>query len=72
MEYTTSSHYREDPFEEIDAALDAGNTPESVEATLQARLAIEQRRAYRSPDATARLEQQLAYLGGAGLTESAA
>ena len=40
MEYFYSDHYREDPYDEVEAALAAGNNSESVRATLEARLSV--------------------------------
>ena len=62
MEYFYSDHYREDPYDEVEAALAAGNNSESVRATLEARLLTEDIRKPRDEAALQRIEQQLAHI----------
>ena len=61
VEYTSSQHYREDPTEEVEAAL-AANGRESVSNTLDARLQTEESRQPRDEDAIRRILAQRAYL----------
>lgn len=61
-EYTSSQHYRDDPEEEVKAALAAGNTTDSVRDTLEARQQTEERREPRDEEAIKRLIVQKNYL----------
>ncbi len=61
-EYTSSQHYRDDPEEEVKAALEAGNTTDSIRDTLEARQQTEERRKPRDEEALRRIGAQIAYL----------
>lgn len=61
MEYRHSEHYREEPFDEIEAALSV-NSAESVRETLEARLSTENKRSRLDMESIERIEQQLAYV----------
>jgi hypothetical protein len=61
MEYFYSEHYREEPLDEIDAALTA-NSAVSVKETLEARLLTENKHARLDNEAIDRIQQQLAYV----------
>lgn len=62
MRYTASEHYREDPYEEVEAALAAGNAPDRIVTTFEARLSTESRSIPRDAEAIERVQLQLAHL----------
>lgn len=71
MRYQNSIHFREDPYEEVDAALSA-NCVNSVQQTLENRLLTEEN--YTPPNAPEieRLKQQLEYIGSLAVESAAA
>ena len=62
MKYTTSEHYRECPYEEIDAALSAGNSLDSTRFTIESRLNAETHRRPPDTEAVQRIQRQLAHI----------
>jgi len=70
MKYHNSIHFREDPYQEVDAAL-AANTPESVEETLRRRLLTEQQQTPLNEYESQRARQQLEYLGALAIETAA-
>lgn len=70
LKYQNSIHYREDPFQEIESVLQAGNDHDSVHETLTSRLIIEERQHYPDTETIERIYKQLAYLGDLGLQQA--
>ncbi len=66
MKYTSSEHYKEDPFEEVGSALAAGNSVERVRATYEARRSTESMHIPPDTEAIQRIEQQLAHIASLG------
>ena len=64
MQYRTSVHYREEPHAEVEAALLAGNTIDSVQMTLASRLMTEIGHTPRDPESIQRIQDQLAHIAG--------
>lgn len=71
MTYEHSAHFNEDHFAEVDSALSA-NSLESVQRTLENRLATEESRNMPSQIEIDRLSEQLSYLGNLAVEASAA
>ncbi len=71
MRYHNSNHFREDPAEEINAALAAGNSYMSVQSTIEARLQTEQNYAPIDYAEIDRLNIQLSHLGNLALQSAA-
>ena len=63
MKYISSEHYREDPLQEVEAAFLAGNSPESLKTTFDARLQSEVRHMPPDSEAIERIQMQLAHIG---------
>lgn len=66
MIYNNSEHYRENPYQEVEEALSAGNTPDSVKNTFEARLLCETNYSPPDTEAIVRIQQQLAHLANLG------
>ena len=63
MRYEHTAHYREDAIAEVDAALAAGNSPDSVEQTLKNRYFTEHGRSQQDAPELLRVLDQLRYVG---------
>lgn len=69
MKYIYSEHYREDPIEEVEAAL-VFNSLDSLQITFAARLDNEQRRVPQDTEAIERIKEQQQYIGSLATQES--
>lgn len=71
MRYHNSIHFREDLYEEVDAALSA-NSIDSVQQTLENRLLTEENYTPPNPVEIERVKQQLGYIGSLAVGSAAA
>lgn len=72
MKYHGSEHFRQDPIEEVEAALLAGNPAESVQQTLERRLMTEEASGRLNEQEIHRLQTQLGYVGRLAVSEMVA